>query len=39
VEIFYLLAKGTVDTQVLKKLKEKDLNQINFLNQYLGESK
>jgi SNF2 family DNA or RNA helicase len=37
VEVFYLLANKTVDTLVLKKLKEKDLNQISFLNQYKGE--
>jgi SNF2 family DNA or RNA helicase len=37
VEVFYLLANKTVDTLVLKKLKEKDLNQLSFLNQYKGE--
>lgn len=37
VEVFYLLANKTVDTLVLKKLKEKDLNQISFLNQYKEE--
>lgn len=40
VEVFYLLVHGTVDSMVLRKLREKDLNQINFLNQYLeGENK
>lgn len=37
VEVFYLLANKTVDTLVLKKLKEKDLNQLAFLSQYKEE--
>jgi SNF2 family DNA or RNA helicase len=37
VEIFYLLVENTVDALVLKKLRAKDMDQLEFLNQYLEE--